>query len=692
MHCSYRAKREWGMIKNKIRLVPWILCLVMSCITMTVAKNRVGMLSQKKALRLIMILNTEMATREGLDALPGMLAVALAQSAAPIITTGAVLTDFLLRKYQPCTKLLLCSRREKRKYKKALCMIARHATMKPVTIQLHDEDEYEALMKEWEKLKLNNYLLESIEYYLWSHIPLTSEEWIIARGVGENDSLFLFLPRFYNQNDILSHDSLLSLYGFNPRIFEHQDIDELCSEETYSKLFSDPSKKWPIVNVQRCFKPASGPWHMYLTGHGKPLSKTSDDSLAVGLLSSQFCNLLKFFNDKLAMQFLFYITCYGGGYHTMTFFEDLYDEKRGQSLLNYTVAVGATTDLPAAGFSLMSMMFCSCQQIQKGVGYHLYGVEKKDCPHLLKNVLVPVDFNLFFSLLDKKFNNKGAMPLAGNADWKKIFRSVLGMYTVDPRASLQSTPLLKLAGEDEFQAVLVDKQITALTYKKLHASEMTRRPIKLVDQRGFLVYPGIVMPAIVFCGSLVPKIISMNPEPMLHYIHQLYVPDATLEQFLLNETDPCFAVAADKVFLIKKVIGTVCSHSLVVLEDFLIEERQDGPMLMLCKCNNHFFKSTNFFESHHFVPITEMEYFLLLDTVFDRLRQARSETIPLTWLKSVMNKRRESRWPTAYTEIEKYVLTSLHMTGIEKIDASFFYQNIFSHQCRELLESVDYVP
>jgi len=99
-------------------------------------------------------------------------------------------------------------------------------------------------------------------------------------------------------------------------------------------------------SLQSCFqKNDLLPWYIFWIGHGD-----FDKSIA-GIPDVEFTSLLRFFNTHIKTAFVFYDTCFGGGYHTLkTYYDGI---KQNMIALNFPIGVGATTDATSTGILLV---------------------------------------------------------------------------------------------------------------------------------------------------------------------------------------------------------------------------------------------------------------------------------------------------------------------------------------------------
>lgn len=241
---------------------------------------------------------------------------------------------------------------------------------------------------------------------------------------------------------------------------------------------------------------------IFVDAHGS--SAYGKKPLLAGMSQDQYFSFLKFLNQNT--DFLYLLTCYGGGLNSIKFHDQ--EIKSGQDAFNalsikFPIVLGATIEAPT--------------EMSK---------------------YQPADYKSFFKLLDEYIKKPEQRTLK---EALAVLYKQMGSET--------GIPLVKFPGSNEFfRAVDLDDTIVSLTMVNMRARELGAKILELTDKQKLLLYPAIVTLPIKIMGSDT-KIISMIAGNACHFI------DSLSSNRSFQETLPIFNVAdaSIKVFVIKKL-------------------------------------------------------------------------------------------------------------------------------------------
>ena len=474
------------------------------------------------------------------DSLAISLATAIGQQAAPIITSGPVLLGFLERAN--------IGRQKDRPFQSLAKFIEDRAHIPMDDIEAYFAQKpgtrYEALLNAFEQYKNSLGINEAmgpmsaaLEHYIFANIPFAPSDWSIFTN--KNHSLFLLVPHAYSSSMGIHTDIMLATLaqlGFNPDNVHAITLTEL---EKTAKDYYAPS--WN--DCKSMFIKGSGPWNIYLEGHGEPSSyytpqiqPTESKAAIAGFSIHDFQQLLITLNDDLKTHMLYYSTCYGGGYHTICPYYGLHGNA-GITPLNYTVAERAVTDAQCRGFYFGELLFS--RERQSHMKYPLCTAPQ--CPEFLKLLRIPLDFNKFFAALHDTIQakqDKYNTTDSAKTSYKNILSYVSCPFEEQEKDEkfhqlVINTPLIRFAGSLFFQAMPIDARVFPLSYEFTKASELQAEPIEVLNKKGLLIYPSIIRTPIIIKKTM-PIILSMQPGPALHYIASIQADDITFVSCIEN--------------------------------------------------------------------------------------------------------------------------------------------------------------
>ncbi len=296
------------------------------------------------------------------------------------------------------------------------------------------------------------------------------------------------------------------------------------------------------------------PWVIHWHGHG-----SVDNTYFVGMPMERFRVALRFFNNSIAMKFLCYGACFAGGYHTIEPYTNLFNNllharawrKRGRrvydhcssiSHLNFPIAVESTTDACSHTIDLGSCFF---EAFQPAPGY-INPLCVNSASKVLSRFGSRIDYNLFFDIWQMEHRLMHDMI-------RDSLRAVSISYGLEYLTS-SDTQLVRFPCNNFFQAVAINNKSYVLTYARAKQHELRNEPIVVTDKKSLLIYPAIIrVPVIIQVPNthILPDLISMNPEPALHYFTEIDIGHKSYEALFATLSN--LKTAVEKFFIFKRV-------------------------------------------------------------------------------------------------------------------------------------------
>ncbi len=336
------------------------------------------------------------------------------------------------------------------------------------------------------------------------------------------------------------------------------NIDDLKSifvnREYLSKIVKEsiPFQKNKILNN------LIGAWNIYLVGHGSyskdylksfesGLEQNEEGVVITGLDIDQFKELIRFFDLSINVNFLYYLSCYAGGYNIMLPY--LYRESTKvvkQQFPKFTVVVASITDAVAKTQKLFST-----GEISK---------------------LKKIDFDCFFNALKNNLNRGSVNPTLYNDKSIEDILFCVVSKDIDP-ITISSYPQIMLPGTGIFK-VLSHEKIQEITDEFIDKN--LGKSLEVRDKGAVLVRStDIINKLKILSGSgtrkaseQVPMIISIIPGVSLHKFGQV---EAEKIKFLDFFHKAMFSIkpAFPKYFYFKKLILEDSSAKLTLSNVFI---------------------------------------------------------------------------------------------------------------------------
>jgi len=383
----------------------------------------------------------------------------------------------------------------------------------------------------------------------------------------QNSDFYLLIPKEYSRN---------IYYNFKPLDFKLDRLDldpyealigfKIKTESILKKVTADEIKKTvnldsynQIIKIEPLFNIfVQGQddffrlWNIYLTGHGIIAKKLSDapdktyskfvkevdiqDARICNLSIEEFRKLISFFNEKIRVNFFYYLSCYAGGYNRILPYITNIINSRGNITSNnkpkFTIATNSTTDaIVPIFFNLSKQCFKKPNQIEKG----------------------RFDYLTFFDQLYQL--SSGIKPTIFNdEELKKILIPVSYMAEFPKEAiPIESLPQVMLPGSETFRVITLDNDIEVISNVSLNKNILEKKPINSENKRAILIYPQDIPIEVNITGKTIdnfPVIISMTPGISLTKFENLNI-ETTLKNliFSLGSSKSGF----EKYYYIKKL-------------------------------------------------------------------------------------------------------------------------------------------
>ena len=500
--------------------------------------------------------------------------IATAQQAAPIITTGTTLHSFLSKRLEWGG---ISS-----KFKRFMALIIQRLTPKTVT------DFYFGQSKNFYRL-------------VFSQIPFTDENFEVFEYAQED--MFLIIPNRYK--DRIS--TMLPSLGFNiplasPTASKRtilkkvsiSELEERIAKEAWQPLLNGNEITSKTIETFFIHNKNLGSWNLYLLGHGSKLDKIAF------LYIDEFKKLLLFLENKLSTSFLYYLTCYGGGYNTiLAFMEKITDrvKKIAKSIqINFVIASGSATDAPATA-SQIGLAKTSAGQTTTPL------CTEQTCPgnKLLQSIKSPLDFNLFFELLHNPFSSD--QPISKDS-WIKIFKSI---NPIKSRGGAKNIPLIKFPGQPFIPVTGINENSVFISYEKVKKHEEENRPIEIKkanQTKSILLSPSIINAPIHIDTTSEIHFLSLITGISLHHISNLTIGKNTFlqekqrnpEHSMLNSIASFFmlkplSLGFTKYFVIKTLVfkGNKYTNMIIQRHPRNLPYIPNGTVLF--QWGNHFYKA-----------------------------------------------------------------------------------------------------
>lgn len=306
-------------------------------------------------------------------------------------------------------------------------------------------------------------------------------------------------------------------------------------------------------------------WNLMLSGHGlAPLgsdfsTKVGGEiavmtALIAGISVSQYKDLIKFFTEKIRVNFLYYWTCFGGDYNLLLAYIPTLIYKEGREVLrsskqpNFTIVSGAVSSQSVMGRLGVNLEACSR-------GYT--AMEKK---RILANAgeKTVLNYCTFFNLLHTYALRAERAVIYNDQELQAILKPVTSRSTLpgDPYG-ITSLPQVMFPGTEMFRAVALDDSIVVLSdvLAKVRTLE-GNKPLRLDNKQALLIYPRLIPFELDIKTGVnqALSIVSMQPGLGIHAFTQISI-NMGYEAFVA-EAFSATMTAFSKIFYVQKLQST----------------------------------------------------------------------------------------------------------------------------------------
>ncbi|MCK4265605.1 hypothetical protein KAW80_04585 [Candidatus Babeliales bacterium] len=398
--------------------------------------------------------------------------------------------------------------------------------------------------------QFNEELLIPIWSALYDFIPFNTEDWDVfdcTRG-----GLILLFPKDLN----IEPDA----YGFNLTNLEKIPPSRIL-ENAFNSNKRHPNP-WEIAALIDLLKENKRSWNIYLSGHGTWKKTPIQDIMISGMTIKNFETLL---SSNINIGFLYYNTCYGGGYNAnriLNFIKSLRESEDTvlrKVLPPFILATGALTDASTTVHVNLSMI-----QMQKNV----------------LTFIPPKNFIKFFSKLIKFFNKKATFRTDPFKELLQPITQANLMLEKDPRFTAYNMPsyLLPIPGLQRFNPANINNQVLIINFVKQKVHELEKRPIVTNGQKALLLFlEKILVP--VNIEKTCPLFISMTNKKA-HIFQEINAMNQSIEEFLKE----AFGSLKEKFSLRFHIKKLACNGFIFGeknkqsdFEDVIIEKSEDEP-------------------------------------------------------------------------------------------------------------------
>lgn len=276
-----------------------------------------------------------------------------------------------------------------------------------------------------------------------------------------------------------------------------------------------------------------GLWNIYLHGHGKyseslktelfstlfshnilqlKESEFADASIA-GMKLNQFRSLIQFFNGSINTNFLYYKTCYGGGYNKilpyLTNIENTNNRITGSKKPHFLIANGSISESVVLTDASHVNWCASCLKSKKG--FEACIADTRKCGQKDQNI---IDFQCFFETLNSKTKKEGVRPtLFNNEELQQILKPITArVKSTDDPHGISALPQILFPETDIFTTVDIDGTISVITNVRAKQQMLDKKPIIIDETKNvILLYPDTISGTISIKTTKQLSIVSMIP-------------------------------------------------------------------------------------------------------------------------------------------------------------------------------------
>lgn len=226
-----------------------------------------------------------------------------------------------------------------------------------------------------------------------------------------------------------------------------------------------------LITKKSISQPDSGSWNIYITGHGDPAIQKNgilapETAYVAGIPFNDFAQLMKLFNNDITTSFVYYATCFAGGYNQTTVNEIL-----SKLNVNFIVTAEGINEAFTLGNSLK------------------YKINDKGTNFILSHLI----FTPFFGMLENFFCNPMEFVTTKTQQdaLKKDPIGAIVRNLIDPNTIQTNQPFVRIPSVGVFNALSVDTSVKILTNTIAKAHEHEGRTIDLSnpDIRTIIMYP-----------------------------------------------------------------------------------------------------------------------------------------------------------------------------------------------------------
>lgn len=381
-------------------------------------------------------------------------------------------------------------------------------------------------------------------------------DWLVYKT--EIGDFYLFVPKAYQEKmraevDTESLEKAIKSKGYKlDNVLRGFDVWHLTPVKTYDEV--EP-KQWiqqselNIENLKSLFVAKKddvfGLWNIYISGHGtlskavkeaelfapsamyqtKTLKESAfSDAEIAGMKLNQFRDLIQFFNDKINTNFLFYSTCYAGGFNKfLPYAVNIMNAQgavTGAKKPNFVVGVGSISDAPVWYYTDLWAWCLSCTDANKG--------------NICSNGTIQIDYRTFFDLLHDYTKKEGVRStIFTDQELKKMCRPVTPRVIENKdkgdHFGISGLPQFMFPGADIFIVLDLFDEIAVINNVMAKKYAREKKPIIINSDKKVLLLCTDTVDELELSNDV--PIISMLPVPALLRFNKITSPGANLASF-----------------------------------------------------------------------------------------------------------------------------------------------------------------
>jgi hypothetical protein len=474
----------------------------------------------------------------------------------------------------------------------------------------------------WSELGYPVVLTSSLLAVLFNHpdqqvqkMLMSLDDVFIIRKTKIGD-FYLFVPKSYSKASLEKYaamssqlpegaDLLTFATGFNlsnlvpvfVRDIKKNVVNQAINIASLQSMFVQKKDEQSLGNEML------GMWNILLNGHGSyshalkehieqgeliALTGLLDkelyqDAQIAGLPLQAYRDLLQFFVRNIRVNFLYYSTCYAGGYNTvLPYVEGLIgryviegsaeEQKVVQRFAkpDFIVVAAALGDTVTYGLAKIHVDKCVACTI--GSSLQTGNVCMSDAADRSKNTGA-INFPLFFDRLHKYARtDRLAATLLNNTQLRDVL-SPLSIVSKGFHSLLKGVPQVMFPNTDMFKVVDIEGNLCVITNVAAQVYKKENKSIVANDKDAIVLYPVHISAPLRIIGKTVPAIVSMLPFVGMHVIDHIVYADLTFKDLVksMSSYTPVF----DRYFFIKKVTLLGDDGAEIIYKNMLVRVR-DG--------------------------------------------------------------------------------------------------------------------